>query len=190
VNRAASSQCRERKAPLPRPSPSPKDHRRRSPPRSSTTTPRIAPSQPPLAKSSLPLGSPAPARAKPPPRGPRTGPPAANCRRAHRRPAFLPCMAGSLVPSTRGAVTPPPSALADGWARSDAVAPARRPRRLPRPWAAAGPALSRAPAPRLAGPRTFPPAHLRRNPFSFFFSSPFSHLISFLQYFMHQKLSK
>jgi hypothetical protein len=39
--------------------------------------PADSPSRPPLAKSSLPLGSPAPARAKPPPRGPRTGPPAA-----------------------------------------------------------------------------------------------------------------
>jgi hypothetical protein len=167
VNRAASSHCRKRKAPLPRPSPSPKGHRRRSPSRSSATSPRTAPSWPPLAKLSLPLGSPAPARANPPPRGPRTGPPAANRRRAHRRPAFLPARPVRPHRQTVAPFPPPPLSLTSG-PRGDAVAPAR-PRHLPRPWAVAGPAPSRAPAPRLAGPKTFPPAHQRRNPFSFSF---------------------
>jgi hypothetical protein len=85
-----------------------RDHRRRSLPRSSATSPWTAPSQPPLAKLSLPLGSPAPARANPPPRGPRTGPPAASHRRAHRRSAFLPRSAGSPAPSDHSAVSPPP----------------------------------------------------------------------------------
>jgi hypothetical protein len=168
VNRAASSHCRKRKAPLPRPSPSPNGHRRRSLSRSAATSPRTAPSRPPLAKLSLPLGSPAPARANPPPRGPRTGPLAANRHRAHRRPAFLSRSAGSPAPSNRSAVPPPPPLSLTSGPRGDDVAPAR-PRHLPRPWAAAGPAPSRAPAPRLAGPKTFPPAHQRRNPFSFSF---------------------
>jgi hypothetical protein len=60
-------------------------HRRRLPPRSSTISPRTAPFRPPLAKLSPPLGSPAPPRAKSPTRCPRTGPSAANRRRAHRR---------------------------------------------------------------------------------------------------------
>jgi hypothetical protein len=172
VNRAAPSQSRERKAPLPCPSPSPKAHRRRSPPRSSATSPRTAPSQPPLAKSSLPLGSPAPAHAKPPPRGPRTGPPTANRRQAHRRPAFLPRSAGSPAPSARSAVFPPPLSLTSG-PRDDAVAP-MRPRRLPRPWAAAGPAPSRAPSPRLAGPKTSPQPIREQIPFLFLFFTFFS----------------
>jgi hypothetical protein len=71
-------------APLPK-SP-PEAHRRRLPPRSSATSPRTAPSRPLLAKLSPPLGSPAPPRAKAPTRCPRTGSPAANRRRAHRRP--------------------------------------------------------------------------------------------------------
>jgi hypothetical protein len=189
VNRAAPSQSHEPEAPLPSPSPSPKAHRRRSPSRSSATSPRTAPSQPPLAKLSLPLESPASARPKPPPRGPRTGPPVANRRRAHRRPAFLPRSAGSPTPSDHSAVSPPPSALADEWARNDAVVPAHR-RRLPRPWAAAGPQARPRARSHPGGPKTLPPAQQRRNLFSIFFSSPFSHLISFLQYFMHPKLSK
>jgi hypothetical protein len=155
-----------------------RDHRRRSLPRSSATSPWTAPSHPPLAKLSLPLGSPAPARANPPPRGPRTGPPAASHRRAHRRSAFLPRSAGSPAPSDHSAVSPPPSALADGWARGDVVAPAR-PRRLPRPWAAAGPqARPRARARAWMG-RNPPPAQLAGFPFFFFFShflSPFSYI--------------
>jgi hypothetical protein len=178
VNRAAPSQSRERKAPLPRPSPSPRAHRRQSLSQSSATSPRTAPSQPPLAKSSLPLGSPAPAHAKPPPRASRTEPPVANRHRAHWRP----------VRPRRQAATPfSPSALADGWARSDAVAPCTRAVSLAR-----GPQLGRKRAPaRALAPRwakNLSPGPAEKK--SLFFSSPFSHLISFLQYFMHQKLSK
>jgi hypothetical protein len=71
-------------APLPQ-SP-PEAHRRRLPPWSSATSPRTAPSRPLLAKLSPPLGSPAPPRAKAPTHCPRTGSPATNRRRAHRRP--------------------------------------------------------------------------------------------------------
>jgi hypothetical protein len=58
----------------------------------------------------------------------------------------------------RLAVAPfPLSALADEWARSDAVVPAR-PRRLPSPvgrsWAVGAPACARA----RGGPKTLPPA--------------------------------
>jgi hypothetical protein len=82
-----------------------------SPPQSLTQSPPAAIPAAELrhlpADSPLPtLGSPASARAKPPPRGPRTGPPTANRRRAHRRPAFLPRSAGSPAPSGRGAVFP------------------------------------------------------------------------------------
>jgi hypothetical protein len=69
----------------PLPQSPPEAHRRRLSPRSSATTPRTTPSQPPLAKLSPPLGSPAPPRAKAPTCCPRTGSPAANHRRAHRR---------------------------------------------------------------------------------------------------------
>jgi hypothetical protein len=99
--------------------------------------PADSPSRPPLAKLSLPLGSPAPARAKPPPRGPRTGPPATNRRRAHWRPGSLPAD-DRFTRAVRPWRCPPPSALANVWARSDAVAPAH-PRRLP----AHGPQLGR-----------------------------------------------
>jgi hypothetical protein len=148
------------------------------------TSPRTAPSQPPLAELSLPLESPASARAKPPPRGPRTGPPAANRRRAHRRPAFLPHSAGSPTPSGRSAVSPP-FALADEWARSDAVVPAH-PGRLPRPWATSAPARAFAPG----WAKNPPPSPAEKKSLFLFLFPPFSHLISFLQYFMHQKLSK
>jgi hypothetical protein len=125
--------------------------------------PADSPLPTPLAKLSLPLESPASAHAKPPPRGPKTGPPAANRRQAHRRPAFLPRSAGSPAPSDCSAVSPP-SALADEWAHSDAVVPPH-PRRLSRPWAASAP--SRALAPGWA--KNSPPTQQRRNPFSFSF---------------------
>jgi hypothetical protein len=55
-----------------------------------------------------------------------------------------------------------------------------------RSWAGA---LARAcPAPGWA--ENLPPGPSEKKSLFFFFSSPFSHLISFLQYFMHQKLSK
>jgi hypothetical protein len=104
-----------------------------TPPRSSATSPRTAPSRPPLAKLSLPLGSLAPPRAKAPNRCPRTGSPAANRHRAHRRPGPPPRTAGS---SRRQPLTPfsPPSALSGMWA----------PRRRRRPRAPApSPALGR-----------------------------------------------
>jgi hypothetical protein len=84
--------------------------------------------------------------------------------------------AGSPAPSDRGAV-PPPSALANVWARSDAVAPTHL-RRLP----AHGPQLGRkrARASALApGWAEIPPAQLAGISFFFFFShlfSPFSYI--------------
>jgi hypothetical protein len=135
-----------------------------------------APSQPPLAELSLPLESPASARAKPPFLGPRTGPPAASRRQAHRRPALLPRSAGS---PRRLAATPfSPSALAGEWARSDAVTLAHRavsPSLMDRRWAVS--ALARARA--WGGPKIVSPAQERRNLFSFSFP-PFSHLNSVL----------
>jgi hypothetical protein len=186
VSQAAPSRGHEPEAPLPSPSPSPRAHRRRSPLRNSATSPWTAPSQPPLAELSLPVESPASAHAKPPSLGPRTGPPAANRRRAHR-----PFSLARPVRPRRLAATPfPPSALADEWARSDAVTLAHS-RRLP---SARGPPLgrkrARARARARGGPKTLPPAQQRRDLFSFSFSTFFSHLISFLQYFMHQKLPK
>jgi hypothetical protein len=163
--RPPPSTPRKLKTPLPRPNPSPKDHRRRSPPRSSATSPRTAPLPAPSSQIKPTLGSPAPARAKPPPRGPRTGPPAANRRRAHRRSGFIP-RGRPVRPRYRPAAPfPPPLSLTCG-PRGDAVAPAR-PRRLP----ARGPQLGRRPRARV--PRAWlgrtPPAHLRRNSFSFSF---------------------
>jgi hypothetical protein len=114
------------------------------------------------------LDSPASARAKPPSLGPRTGPPAANRRRAHRRPALLPRSASSPTPSGRNAVSSPPSALADKWARSDTVVLAH-PRRLPllvgRSWAVSAPARALA----LGWAKNPPPAQQRRDLFFFFF---------------------
>jgi hypothetical protein len=170
VNRAAPSRSHEPEAPLPSPSTSPRAHRRRSPPRSSATSPWTAPSQPPLAELSLPLESPASARAKPPPRGPRTGPPAANRRRAHRRPAFLSRSAGSPTPSGRSAVSSPPLSLTSGPAATPS-SPRTRAVSLAR-----GPQLGRQRArarSRPGGPKTLPPAQQRRNPFFFFFFHPF-----------------
>jgi hypothetical protein len=138
--------------------------------------PTDSPLSAPLAKLSLPLGSPAPARAKPPPRGPRTGPPAANRRRAHRRPGFLPRRRPVRPRRQTVAPSPPPLSLISGPAvmssllRARAVSLAlgpqlgRRPRaRVPRAW------LGRNP----------PPTRLAGNSFFFFFShffSPFSYI--------------
>jgi hypothetical protein len=160
VDQAAPSQGHEPEAPLPSPSPSPRAHRRRSPPRNSATSPWAAPSQPPLAELSLLLESPASARAKPPSLGPRTGPPAANHRRAHRQPALLPRSAGSPTPSGRNAASP----LRSRWQ----VGPQRRRRpRAPAPSPLArGPQLGRKRA--RVGQKS-PLAQQRRNPFSFSF---------------------
>jgi hypothetical protein len=110
-------------------------------PPSPTQSPPAAPSQPSPSELGLPLESPASARAKPPSLGPRTGPPAANRRQAHRRPALLPRSAGSphrlaatpLPPRSRWQVGPQqrrhprdravsPSLMGHRWAVS---APAR-----------------------------------------------------------------
>ena len=160
-----------------------------TPPRSSATSPRAAPSRPPLTKLSPPLGPPSPPRAKTPAHCPRTGPPAANRRRAHRRPV-LPRGRPVHPPVNRNAVPSlPPLSLASGPCATPSP-PLPRPRRSP----ARGPPLGRkrlsARARARGGPKFMPPAQIRGNPFSFFFSTPFSHLISILQYFMHQKLSK
>jgi hypothetical protein len=99
-------------------------------------SPWAAPSQPSPTELSLPLESPASARAKPPSLGPRTGPPAASRRQAHRRPALLPRSAGS---PRRLAATPfpPPLSLASGPAATPS--PSRAAPSPPRSWAAAGP---------------------------------------------------
>jgi hypothetical protein len=171
VSRAAPSRGHEPEAPLPSPSPSPRAHRRRYLPRNSATSPWAAPSQPPLAELSLPLESSASARAKPPSLGPRTGPPAAIRRQAHRRPALLPRSAGSPTPSGRNAVFPP-SALADEWARGDAVVLAH-PRRLPslvgRRWAVSAPARSLAPGVGQTPPPPPPSPAKKRSLFLFLF---------------------
>jgi hypothetical protein len=106
---------------FPHPNPSHEAHRRRLLPRSSATSPRTAPSRTPLAKLSPPLGSPDPPHAKATTHCPRTGPPAANHRRAHRRPFFSPRTAGS--PHRQPVAPFPPSALAGEWARGDDVIP-------------------------------------------------------------------
>jgi hypothetical protein len=132
--------------------------------------PAGSPSRPPLAKSSLPRGSPAPARAKAPPRGPRTGSPVANRRRAHRRPVFFP-RGRSVHPRRRPAAPfPPPLSLMSG-PHGDAAPPAR-PRRLPTRGSQLG-QRPRARVPLAWLGRNPPPAHLRRNSFSFSFLHPF-----------------
>jgi hypothetical protein len=149
--------------------------------------PAASPLPPPLAKLSPPLGSPAPPRAKAPAHCPRTGPPAANRRRAHRRPG--PPRGRPVRPSVKPLTSfSPPSALSGVWAP--------RQRRLPRV-PAPSPALGRnwagalAPARvlRSVGPVPPPTAHRRLNSFFFSFSAFFP-LISTSHYFMHQKLSK
>jgi hypothetical protein len=168
----ASPHRHGRSTPLPHPDFSPKAHRRQ-PRREAPPPPREQPPpRPPLTKLSPPLGSPAHPHAKAPAHCPRTGPPAANRRRAHRRPGPPPRTAGS---SHRQPLTPfsPPSALSGVWAPRRR----RRPRAPapPLPWAATGPAHSR--------PRTFcarlgqfppPTAHQRLNSFFFSFFQPFS----------------
>jgi hypothetical protein len=170
VSRAAPSRGHEPEAPLSSPRPPPRAHRRRSPPRNSAPSPWAAPSQPSPSELGLPLESPASARAKPPSLGPRTGPPAANRRQAHRRPALLPRSAGS---PHRLAATPlpPPLSLASGPAATPSPS---RPRHLP---LAHGPPLgrkrSRARARARGGPKTLSLAQERRNSLFFFSFPPF-----------------
>jgi hypothetical protein len=177
VSRAAPSRGHEPKAPLPSPRPPPRAHRRRSPPWNSAPSPWAAPSQPSPAELSLPLESPASARAKPPSLGPRTGPPAASHRQAHRRPALLPRSVGS---PRRLAATPFPPALAGKWAHSDVVTLARStvsPSLLGRRWAVSASARALAPG---VGQKPCPQPRKGEIPFLFSFSTPFSHLNSFL----------
>jgi hypothetical protein len=165
--------CRKLSTPLFRPNPSPRSHRRRSPPWSSATSPRTAPSQPPLAKSSLSLEPPAPARTRTPPRRLKTGPPAANRRRAHRRPGpprgrpvhSPPCQPDAVLfsPSLSGTWGP--------WrrrrpSRTRAVSPSL----LGRRWAESAPA--RALAPRV-GQKPSPSPARKRSLFLFLFPPPF-----------------
>jgi hypothetical protein len=180
VSRATPSRGHEPEAPLLSPRPPPRAHRRRSPPRNSAPSPWAAPSQPSPAKLSLPLDSPASARAKPPFLGPRTGPPAANRCRALRRPAFSPARsAGSPAPSGRDAVSLPPLSLTSGPAatpsssRARAVSP-------PRSWAAAGPKAHPRARSRRGWAKNRVPSPGKKNFLFFFFSTPFSHLNSFL----------
>jgi hypothetical protein len=149
--------------PLPQSSHEP--HRRRLPPWISATSPRSAPSRPPLAKLSPPLSLPAPPNARAPARYPRTGSPAANRRRAHRRPGFPPRTAGS--PRRRPLAPFPPPALSDVWAPRR-----RRHPRTPAPSSALGRSWAGAIAParalRPAGPNSpRPTAHQSLNPFLF-----------------------
>jgi hypothetical protein len=159
----------------PTPNPRPKltggDSRRGAPP-----PPRGQPPHgPPLAKLSPPLGSPAPPRAKAPTHCPRTGSPAVNRRRAHRRPGSLP---RTVVRPTidRWHRSPLPLSLACG-PRGDAVT-LTRPRRLP-PWAATGSTHSRPRARRAWLGQNPPHGPPDLKPFFFFLFS----LFSFNQYF-------
>jgi hypothetical protein len=148
----------------------PETHRWRLPPRSSATSPWTAPSRPPLAKLSTPLGLPALPRAKAPNRCPRIGSPAANRRRAHRRPGSP--RGWPVHPAvSRWRRSPSPSALSGVWAPWRRRPPAR-PRCL-LPWAATGPAHSRPRALRLAGPESPPHDPPELKPFSFFLFQPF-----------------
>jgi hypothetical protein len=120
----ASPHRHGRNTPLPHPDFSPRAHRRQ-PRREALPPPRRQPPPgPPLAKLSPPLGSPAPPRAKAPAHGPRTGPPAANRRRAHRRPGSLPAGDRFAPPSTVTSFSPP-SALTGVWARGNGVVSSR-----------------------------------------------------------------
>jgi hypothetical protein len=174
--------------PLPHPNPSPEAHRRRLPPWSSATSPRTAPSRPPLAKLSPPLGSPAPPRAKAPTRCPRTGPPAANRRRAHRRPGYLPADGRFAPPSTVAPFPPPPLPLSlTCGPRRDAIDPSctRAVTRL-------GPQLGRRPRARAryAWLGQNPPRPTSAEiPFLFPFSA-FSPLISIFSIFYAPKIIK
>jgi hypothetical protein len=117
----------------------------------------------------------------------RTGPPAANRRRAHRRPGFFP-RGRPVRPRRQPVASLPPFALTGVWARGDNVLSPRA-RAVTSPWATAGPAPSRALALRLAGAKSPPGPPVLESLFFFLFPT-FSHLISISQYFMHQKLSK
>jgi hypothetical protein len=163
---------------FPHPNPSPEAHRRRLPPRSSATSPRTAPSQTPLAKLSPPLGLSDPPRAKATTHCPRTGPPAANRRRAHRRPGFSPADGRFAPPSTRGAA---PLSLASGPA-----AMASSPR-APTPSPALG-LRPRACALRLAGPEIPPPGPPVLESLFFFLFPTFSPLISIFSIFYAPKI--
>jgi hypothetical protein len=111
--------------------------RRRLPPRSSATSPRSAPSHPPVAKLSPPLSSLAP-HARAPARCPRTGSPAANRRRAHRRSGSPPRTAGSPRPVDRWRRFPLPLSLTRGPRRNDVTPRAPAPSStLCRSWAGA-----------------------------------------------------
>jgi hypothetical protein len=139
--------------------------------------PADSPLPAPSSQIKATLGSPAPARAKPPPRGPRTGPPAANRRRAHQRPGFLPRRRPVRQRRQTVASSPPPLSLTCGLA----VTPS-----LPRAHAvslARGPQLGRRPrarVPRAWLGRNSPPARLAGNSFFFFFF--FSHFFSPFSY--------
>jgi hypothetical protein len=179
VSRAAPSRGHEPEAPLSSPRTPPRAHRRRSPPRNSAPSPWAAPSQPSPVELSLPLESPASARAKPPSLGPRTGPPAANRRRAHRRPAFSPARsAGSPVPSGRDVVSLPPLSLTSGPAATLSSSRARAV--SPRLWAAAGPKVPPRARSRPGWAKNRVPSPGKKNSLFFFFSTPFSHSNSFL----------
>jgi hypothetical protein len=184
----ASPHRHERSTPLPHPDSSPKAHRRQ-PRREAPPPPRgQPPSLPPLAKLSPPPGPPDPHQARATVGCPRTGPPAANRRRAQRRPVFLPSN-GRFAPRRRPLAPSSPPALSVAWA------PRRR--RFPRarvvspPWAADGPAPSRPRAPlRRLGQIPPPRPTSAKLLFLFLFFSALFPLISFSQYFMYQKSSK
>jgi hypothetical protein len=109
-----------------------------------------------------------PPRAKAPTRCPRTGPPTANRRRAHRRPGSPPRTAGSPRRRPWHRFSPLPLSLACG-PRGDGVIPAHL-RCLPL-WAAAGPVPSR--ALRLARPESPPPGPPVLKPLFLFLFQPF-----------------
>jgi hypothetical protein len=169
----------------PLPQSPPGAHRRRLPPWSSATSPRTAPSRPPLAKLSPPLGLPAPPRAKAPTHCPRTGSPVANRRRAHRRPGSP--RGRPVHPAVDRWRRSPPSTLFGVWAPRR-----RRPPRAPAPSPALGRNWAGALAPARAAPgwARIPPRPTRAETLFLFPFSAFSPLISTSQYFMQQKISK
>jgi hypothetical protein len=85
--------------------------------------PVVSPLSHPLAKLSPPLSSPAPPHARAPARYPRTGSPAANRRRAHRRSGPPPRMAGS--PRRRPFAPFPPSRSLYHGGPAETVSPSR-----------------------------------------------------------------
>jgi hypothetical protein len=110
----------------------------------------------------LPPRPPTSARALPPSRQHRTGPPARNRRRVHQRSVLT--VAGE-PPSPLTSLPPP---LSGAWARS--VPSFRGP---------PGPIRPRRRAPALGWAEIFPPGPANREPFSFFFS-PFLFLFSYI----------